>query len=372
MPHPSDDTEAEDAQVWDFEHIPDPVDLGAYQIESIAPRHMDFAQTLAASSADVGLSCFLLDLYGAAVREPIGAFEKSWILALKSLLDFDAAWTGVASIQGSLPVNHSAFTYNLSADFGPEWKKIAAFDPFADLASLVPGQASSVTLQTQDIAPEFQEWARRYDLQNLASVCAIDNGFELISFLSVYRHDHRAVFSESDLRKLELVIPHIAAATRTNRRLQLASKLQHSSERKPRAICDAFGVFHRADPEFRTILKSLIPDWNENSLPEDILQNAQDPSDADYVWNGYSVEMTEVAGLWVVALQEVSPLAVLPPRELEAIQFYSQGASYKEVAREMGIAPSTVRHHIRCAYKRMGINNKAQIAQILSKSSRGI
>uniref|UniRef100_UPI001FC8BFE6 response regulator transcription factor n=1 Tax=Burkholderia gladioli TaxID=28095 RepID=UPI001FC8BFE6 len=55
----------------------------------------------------------------------------------------------------------------------------------------------------------------------------------------------------------------------------------------------------------------------------------------------------------------------LSPRELAAIRYYGAGRSHKEVAQQMAISPTTVRHYLRCAYRKLGMHDKRQIAGVL-------
>ncbi|KVL84942.1 hypothetical protein WT94_20475 [Burkholderia stagnalis] len=43
--------------------------------------------------------------------------------------------------------------------------------------------------------------------------------------------------------------------------------------------------------------------------------------------------------------------------------------SHKEVAQQMAISPTTVRHYLRCAYRKLGMHDKSQIASVLGAGS---
>ncbi|MCX7177515.1 MAG: helix-turn-helix transcriptional regulator, partial [Proteobacteria bacterium] len=48
-------------------------------------------------------------------------------------------------------------------------------------------------------------------------------------------------------------------------------------------------------------------------------------------------------------------------------RLYGEGMTYKAVAKQMGISPATVRHHLRQAYTKLRIQNKGEIAWLLSR-----
>ncbi|WP_375782231.1 LuxR C-terminal-related transcriptional regulator [Burkholderia stagnalis] len=43
--------------------------------------------------------------------------------------------------------------------------------------------------------------------------------------------------------------------------------------------------------------------------------------------------------------------------------------SHKEVAQQMAISPTTVRHYLRCACRMLGMHDKSQIASVLGAGS---
>lgn len=58
----------------------------------------------------------------------------------------------------------------------------------------------------------------------------------------------------------------------------------------------------------------------------------------------------------------------LSPRELDIVRRFGAGASCKEIARRIALSPATVRNVVQSAYRKLGINNKVQLAQLVWKS----
>lgn len=58
---------------------------------------------------------------------------------------------------------------------------------------------------------------------------------------------------------------------------------------------------------------------------------------------------------------ETEPQACpLPPRQIEALQGLRAGLKYAEIAESMGITVSTARTHIKSAYRKLGVDDRAQ------------
>ncbi len=61
----------------------------------------------------------------------------------------------------------------------------------------------------------------------------------------------------------------------------------------------------------------------------------------------------------------------LSKREKEVAAAYADGQSYKEIARDLGVSPTTVRSHLRAVYSKLGVSSKIALAQFLSGESDG-
>lgn len=59
----------------------------------------------------------------------------------------------------------------------------------------------------------------------------------------------------------------------------------------------------------------------------------------------------------------------LSKREKEVAGAYAAGQSYKEIARDLGISPTTVRTHLRTVYGKLGVTSKIELARFLSDAS---
>ncbi|WP_415919026.1 GAF domain-containing protein [Tateyamaria sp. SN6-1] len=61
--------------------------------------------------------------------------------------------------------------------------------------------------------------------------------------------------------------------------------------------------------------------------------------------------------------QSIEPLS---KREAEVAAAYADGASYKVIARDLGISPTTVRSHLRTVYGKLNVTSKIALAQALA------
>lgn len=62
-------------------------------------------------------------------------------------------------------------------------------------------------------------------------------------------------------------------------------------------------------------------------------------------------------------------LARLTAREAEIARRYARGLSCKNIARELGLSPATVRNHLSAAYDKLEVSDKATLANLLSAAA---
>jgi two-component system nitrate/nitrite response regulator NarL len=61
-----------------------------------------------------------------------------------------------------------------------------------------------------------------------------------------------------------------------------------------------------------------------------------------------------------------SLLASLSPRELETVKLIATGSSNKEIARELGIAETTVKIHVQHVLRKLNLSSRVQVAVFAS------
>lgn len=65
-----------------------------------------------------------------------------------------------------------------------------------------------------------------------------------------------------------------------------------------------------------------------------------------------------------------SPHASLTPRELEILHEINQGASNKEIARQLGISSATVKNHVHRVLEKLSVHRRAQATAVLNGAAR--
>lgn len=348
--------------------MPAAIAIDSYAQTPPPSRSADFEGPFARNgSATRDLSMLLLDLYALANQTGIGEFENGFFRLLSSLLVFDAGWTGVTTHTATGPVMHNSFTWGLPDTFFGDWIKVRDCDPLVTATRGAYGRATAISIVDPGVAPRFVNWSVKYGLAQLMVVTALDHRFGLTTFLSVYRRALDKPFTSDDARTVEDVIAHLAAALTINRSFQLTREPGATPSASPaRAICDSFGAVHQADKAFETILRLDWPLHANQTLPRPLIDWLHGDATRPFTGEHVTVHCVPTAGLYQLEARARSELDRLSPRELVAIRHYGEGLSHKEVAQRMGISPTTVRHYLRCAYRKLGMHDKTEIPRLLA------
>jgi DNA-binding NarL/FixJ family response regulator len=85
----------------------------------------------------------------------------------------------------------------------------------------------------------------------------------------------------------------------------------------------------------------------------------------DWVGQALKAELTPVNDLFLLALRPRAGGDLLSARERAVAQLYAGGATYREIAERLSLAPATVRAHLRNVFGKLGAHNKAEVAEKL-------
>jgi len=188
-------------------------------------------------------------------------------------------------------------------------------------------------------------------------------------FLALYRWDSSAPFSAHDHWAMRAILPHFIEAHRLVELSHRAGRSMEGSQlRTASALLDEEGRIIAADTDFTALCLEEWPD-NIERIGADILDLRRNKTDAVAEVEGRTLHISvrRMAKHHHVTVRPKHELEKLPPRLLSIARLLGSGKSYKEVAKELGISPSTVTNQANQIYPRLGIKNKAELARLLTQ-----
>lgn len=311
------------------------------------------------------LNPVILDLHQAGRDAPHGAFQNIALDIIGALLPFDSAWWGNASAQ---PVEiHRLHLHNCPDSILNDY--LPYLDQDFMRVALMANPGRSVNLADLTTRADFVRTAlyrnvgKRYKIEWSLGTLLVEPVSSLNEFLTLWRHDPRRPYTETERQTKELLMPHIADAHRVSR---LREVLDDPRERHACwAMADERGFLREINPAFVHCLRDHWPQWQGSRLPDELLAPV---AEARPVQVGRQQLRIEAHGIYrYLRVTRPSILDSLSPREQEIVQRYAGGETYAAIAKAIGLSPATVRNHISRCYQKLAVNNKAELAKRLAR-----
>ena len=173
------------------------------------------------------------------------------------------------------------------------------------------------------------------------------------------------VWTETDLARQRRLPFHLVNAASHLFFLHLA-KTHEKLPSGAAAVVDAQGRFHESQPRFLDFLDRHFPGRSDpQTLPFDL----PPPGTQHMINNALCVRCESMGDLWVLHLWPAGPLDRLTAREREIVLAVSQGLSFKQAARKIGIAPSTVANHLYRIYRKLDVYSRTELALLVYPES---
>jgi len=326
------------------------------------------SQVLIPQSNLVALGKLLNTTYRTAVSVQIGEFEDLLVPMLQELLPFDSAWMGQSTITSMGPVLHSSRLFNLPQEYLNDWAKVKRIDPLAQMVTSAPGIPASVCIADSNLHEEFRAFFAKFRIAHAMCAISVDPASKVCTHLSLYRNSLASPFSTDQMDFHEAIMPNIVSAIAINRirhinNAHICTGIRSSGI----ALTSSIGVIMHTDPIFGDFMLLEWPDWDGAYLPKALGVPPGPGVKASYSGKRISVDMEGMDDQVMVVAKFRTKKDLLSPRESAVTVLYGEGNTYKEVAKRLGISPTTVRHHLRQAYSKLGIQDKAEITNVLSE-----
>jgi DNA-binding CsgD family transcriptional regulator len=317
------------------------------------------------------LSQLLLELHRLAGEEAPSGFQRAALDAVKRVVRFDSAfWSSMACVDGEWTV-HSVYLYDQPAEMILNWKKICRHDPLGKLALANPGKTLNVSNEKFGAAMTRRMYAHtvRYGMAHTLSTLFSDDKLGLVSVISLYRAGRDDKYAERERRLTEALAPHLFE-TWNLCQVRAAARGSAHERGEAFAVMDRFGVLHSAEPLFATLLRVELPAWTGPRLPPDIVKAIVAPAATGFAGKHVSVSGQRMNDLWFLAARKATLLDALSAKQRAIAREFGRGLAYKDIARRLGLAPSTVRNHLQAIYVRLKIRSKRDLILLVEREQR--
>lgn len=309
------------------------------------------------------LDRFVAQLYRTGLSVSAGGFRDWALNQLRGLIKFDGAMWGSGSI-----VNWKFHTVNLlgvSPDYPRVLEETRSINPILPQMFKTP----NVPIDMESVCPDevyfkseiYRRCFRRFGIRRMLATAHPDPRSGLVSILSIYRKSRRQRFTPAEKRLQKSATYHLFEAASHSYFLHLSRAF--SQERAlggAAAVVDSEGIFHEAMPQFLDLIEEYFPDHRGEGLPF-----ALPPAGKTLEHKGLCVKSQPLGELWCLLVWPSGPLDRLTDRERQVVFAVTQGLSFKQVAQNVGVAPSTVANHLYRVYRKLGVSGRGQLADLV-------
>lgn len=311
------------------------------------------------------LSAFVLDLNAQAQDRDVADLVTWAVARLAEILGYDSAWYGWARVHETGTVIHTSTTFNLPQDYYQFWTEIADQDLLVDQLIDDPNCVATYDRLGNAQTDGMEHLSDTFGIRKMATAMCLRPGRTASFYLSAYRSGHPArPWSKNECEFLQCAVDNIAAAARVAASKDLTSLDGQAASvflsQKGATIVGLSRLQERFGHLWTRSDGDTVPRWlaeyvdqpGEHLLMDQELVAKCEP-------------FTERDGLrWhKLTLRPLQRFDFLTTREREVARALAEGHSHKEVARLLGVAPSTVRNQTQAIYKKLGIVNRAGLAR---------
>jgi DNA-binding CsgD family transcriptional regulator len=230
----------------------------------------------------------------------------------------------------------------------------ANLDTPVDMESVLPDKDFFRSdLYKQTFAP--------FGISRVLATAHVEPRSGLVSLLSLYRKSRRAHFTPAEKALHKRATFHLfQAASHAYFLHLLRTFIEEREAGGAAAVVDAQGAYHEAQSRFFEVLDKHFPEQKPYKLPF-----VAPPAGETITLNGLCIKAEPVGDLSCILVWEAGPLDRLTARERETVFAVTQGLSFKQAARKIGVAPSTVANHLYRIYRKLGVNSRSELAGLV-------
>jgi len=294
-------------------------------------------------------------LYRKSIQLEANVFKEQALRMLHEVIPFDGAMWATGSFEKDM---HSVVLLELDSSFSDTLMTMHEVNPL--VRALPMNLGSAVDMQDVISDDEFyqsdmyKQCFSQFGIERILSSAHVQYRSGVFTVLSLYRFNREDVFSEEEKELQSRALFHLLSAASHNQLFHLKQVQQNNA-----AICDIHGFIYEAEPEFLDLVDTYYKTRKSNQLP--IMPDVESEQETEYLMWKFS----PLGDLFCVEIWPKGILDILTAREKEVVQGVSSGKTFKEIAKELSLSPSTVSNHLYKIYNKLNISSRSELAALV-------
>lgn len=310
------------------------------------------------------LDKFISRLYRSTQHINIEHF-RSWALGeLQNLITFDSAIWSTGHL--STRTFHTHTTINLPLHFPDLTIEYLPINPISKKLFNHVGEAVRMDDVVDDYAfyksEIYSKMFEPHKIERVLSSIHISSRSGIYTLLSIYRSNRDHKFSDEEKNLQTRALTHLIDSA--SHACLLSLEPSHKQNISHNAICDRHGIYHEVEDTFLDIIEENFS-AAKNRFPLNLpLENGSHKT------NSTVFNTSPLGDLYRITARQLNVFDQLTQRESEVVNGVTNGLSFKQIAKNLNLSPSTVSNHLYRIYQKLNIANRGQLADLIQEQSK--
>jgi DNA-binding CsgD family transcriptional regulator len=312
----------------------------------------------------LAFSGFLADAAALAAKAAPTTFRQDVLELLRPHIAFDAAIWGTAAIGSELSF-HEVVLIGLTEDALTEIEAGASADPRLLQVLGSPGTTMAYSVDPDD-PPTLRLSMARHGIKHIMSTADFDAELGLANGIVLLRAETSVAFDDLARQLMEATFPHLTRGWSETQINALRAEIAASIGLPRYAAASHHGILVAAEDYFLQLFRLEWAGWKGPLLPETVRGLLLGPGGGRHVGERIVLSIRHGQDVSLLQIRERVAVDDLRPREREVAELCAGGASYREIAVALNIAPSTARNHLAAVHKRLGVSRNTEVSALLA------
>lgn len=308
---------------------------------------------------------FISQLYRDAAQIPLADFSHWALDLLRQVVHFDGAIWGTGHI--STQKFHTQTTFDVAPDIFEQLKKHLPINPIFEQLLANSGDAVDMADVLNDEyfynSDIYHQCFKAFGIERILSSFHLDEPSGIFTLLTLYRYNRECPFTSKEKAVQNRLLYHLLAAASHRQFIELNGSSFSEHEKHNSAICDAQGIYRCVSTQFLNIL-----DTHSSEVPSQVFPLEITPGNNDFALGNLLFSQQKMGDLYKISVRVKTQIDLLTQREKQVVEGICQGSTFKQIARQLGLSPSTVSNHLYRIYLKLGINTRSELVSLTQMS----
>lgn len=310
---------------------------------------------------------FISQLYRKSLSVSLEDFPIWALDLLRQVIPFDGAIWGTGHT--ATKQFHTQVSLDVSADIFNQLLTHLPINPIFEQITQSLGSAINMSDVISDKefyhSELYHNCFKPYDIERILSSINLDERSGIFTLLTLYRYDRKHLFTAAEQKLQSRLLYHLMSCFAYRQLSEISEQTltkDNQGKAHTSALCDVKGIYHCVTQQFFDVLDEHLPKMSHQTFPISSFKN-----NCHFTQNNLHFSIKTVGELFKISIRVINQLDALTQREKEVVEGVSHGKTFKQIAKELTLSPSTVANHLYRIYLKLGINTRSELIALVQR-----